>query len=331
MDELTGQGPLRFKPLYMERVWGGTGLNTYLDRELPSGNPIGESWEVVDRPEAQSVVEGGFLDGWSLNQALMEHGTFLMGPGWKKNRPFPVLVKWLDCQQRLSLQVHPPASVASELGGEPKTENWYVAATEPDASLIVGLKDGVSKEHFKEALHEERLEECVHKFDVQPGDSILVESGRLHAIDAGNLILEIQQNSDTTYRVYDWGRVGLDGQPRQLHIEESMQCIDFNDFEPTPQRESESVTSPKVLADCKEFRITRHNLLTGHEMSFEAGIQPRLLHIVEGQLQDKASGSVLVRGDNVLLPYSVSFDLVADKKSLVLVTDGFFEKTRQNS
>ena len=110
-----------------------------------------------------------------------------------------------------------------------------------------------------------------------------------------------------------------------------MRWIDFNDFEPTPQRESESVTSPKVLADCKEFRITRHNLLTGHEMSFEAGTQPRLLHIVEGQLQDKASGSVIVRGDNVLLPYSVSFDLVADKKSLVLVTDGFFEKTRQNS
>ena len=150
-------------------------------------------------------------------------------------------------------------------------------------------------------------------------------------IDAGNLILEIQQNSDTTYRVYDWGRVGLDGQPRQLHVEESMQCIDFNDFEPKPQRESESVTSPKVLADCKEFRITRHNLLTGHEMSFEAGTQPRLLHIVEGQLQDKASGSVIVRGDNVLLPYSVSYDLVAHKKSLVLVTDGFFEKTRQNS
>ena len=138
--------------------------------------------------------------------------------------------------------MHPPASVASELGGEPKTENWYVAATAPDASLIVGLKDRVSKEYFEEALHEERLEECVHKFDVQPGDPILVESGRLHAIDAGNLILEIQQNSDTTYRVYDWGRVGLDGQPRQLHVEESMRCIDFNDFEPTPQRESEFVT-----------------------------------------------------------------------------------------
>ena len=116
----------------------------------------------------------------------------------------------------------------------------------------------MSKEYFEEALHEERLEECVYKFDVQPGDSILVESGRLHAIDAGNLILEIQQNSDTTYRVYDWGRVGLDGQPRQLRrgVHAS---IDFNDFEPKPQRESESVTSPKVLADCKEFRITRHN------------------------------------------------------------------------
>ena len=326
MDEMTGLGLLKFKPLYMERVWGGAGLRTHLGRELPGGNPIGESWEVVDRPEAQSEVEGGPLDGWTLADALREHGEALMGPGWDAGLPFPVLVKWLDCQQRLSLQVHPPATVAASLGGEPKTENWYVAAAEPGASLIVGLKSGVTREQFEQGLQDEELEACVHAFDVQPGDSLLVESGRLHAIDAGNLILEIQQNSDTTYRVYDWGRLGLDGQPRQLHVEQSLRCIDFEDFEPAPLRESGPAGGSRVLADCKEFRITRHNLAPEAVLNFAARVQPSLLHVVEGQLLDRCSGQVLKRGDNVLLPYAADFEFVAGGPAVVLVTDGFYEK-----
>jgi len=210
--------PLHFRPLYQERVWGGRNFESKLGRTLPENKVIGESWEVVDRSEAQSVVAEGPHAGKSLRELIREDPVAIMGEGWDPERPFPILVKWLDCQERLSLQVHPPADVAPRLGGEPKTENWYVADATEGAGLIVGLRRGVTREAFEKAIHDSTLESLVHRFPVSAGDSILVQSGRLHAIDAGNLILEIQQNSDTTYRVYDWGRVGLDGTPRQLHI-----------------------------------------------------------------------------------------------------------------
>ena len=307
MENLAELTFLKFTPVYMERVWGGDGLKTLLGRNLPGQNLIGESWEVVDRPEAQSEIAAGPLAGLTLRQALERHGEVLMGPGCDSSRPFPVLVKWLDCQQRLSLQVHPPACVADELGGEPKTENWYVAAAKPDASLIGGLKDGVNRQQFEQALHAEQLEDCIHAFDVRPGDSFLVESGRLHAIDAGNLILEIQQNSDTTYRVYDWGRVGLDGKSRQLHVEESMRCIDFADF----------ALSFGSLGTCWRRRL---------EACYPAGTDARLLHVVEGAIREVGTGAVLQRGDNVLLPFAVEFEFTAEVETLILVTDRFREK-----
>jgi mannose-6-phosphate isomerase len=133
---------LRFQPIYQERVWGGRALETALGRALPPvpSSPIGESWEIVDRPEAQSVVQGGADHGKSLRSILAQDGPAIMGPRWPSQKPFPILVKWLDCRERLSLQVHPPVSVANELKGEPKTENWYIAHTAPGAHLIVGLK-----------------------------------------------------------------------------------------------------------------------------------------------------------------------------------------------
>ena len=135
-------GPLRFRPIPQERVWGGRALESVLGRDLPPGPPVGESWDVVDRPEAQSVVEGGPLDGLTIREALRRHAGEIMGPGWNPERPFPVLVKWLDCAQRLSLQVHPPAGVAERLGGEPKTENWFIARAGPGAAVFCGLRRG---------------------------------------------------------------------------------------------------------------------------------------------------------------------------------------------
>src|ERR1700677_3146013 len=209
---------LQFQPIYQERVWGGRRLQTLLGRDLPDGPPIGESWEIVDRPEAQSRVRGGRLGGTTLRELILHHSAEVMGPDWEPADPFPLLVKWLDCSDRLSLQVHPPAAVAAALGGEPKTENWYVANSAPGASLFVGLKRGVDREAFTRALAAGTAEECVNRISVTAGDSVLVHSGQVHAIDAGNLILEIQQNSDTTYRVYDWDRAGLDGKPRPPHL-----------------------------------------------------------------------------------------------------------------
>ena len=127
---------LSFKPVYQERVWGGRALASFLDRKLPGSAPIGESWELVDRPEAQSVVANGPWAGKSLREVMATHAAAVMGPAWPPERPFPILVKWLDCRERLSLQVHPPASIAAQLGGEPKTENWYIARAEPGAAVL---------------------------------------------------------------------------------------------------------------------------------------------------------------------------------------------------
>lgn len=314
MDEV-----LRFQPLYQERVWGGRVLETALGRILPANRPIGESWEVVDRPEAQSIVTAGPLAGRTLRQALASHGAAIMGPRWPAERPFPILIKWLDCRERLSLQVHPPAEIAPALRGEPKTENWYIAETTGDAGLIVGLKRGVTRGAFARALVSQTLESCVHRFPVAAGDSILVHSGTIHAIDGGNLILEIQQNSDTTYRVYDWGRVGLDGKPRQLHVAESLASIDWDVVEPAPVR---AAAQAAVIADCREFRIRREPLAAGGRLEFAAGEQPRLLSVVRGRLVT-AGAAALQPGDNVLLPYAGAFTITAAEPSVVLVTENF--------
>ena len=317
----------RFQPIYQERVWGGRELAHAFSRNLPTGGPIGESWELVDRPEAQSTIVGGALDGWTLRAVIEQHGAQVMGPRWPKDRPFPILVKWLDCRERLSLQVHPPAAVAPELKGEPKTENWFIAATSPGSSLIVGLKRGVTRAQFEQAIHDNTLEACVSRFPVSAGDSILVHSGQVHAIDAGNLILEIQQNSDTTYRVYDWGRVGLDGKPRQMHVAQSLRSIDWNDFEPAPTR---AANTAAVIADAKEFRIRRVPLAKGERLHFAAGEQARILSVVTGQLRiapavgaSEGLDPLLNPGANVLLPFEAQIDCEAVSSSVVLVTENF--------
>ncbi len=320
---------LRFQPLYQERVWGGRALETALGRRLPAGDPIGESWEIVDRPEAQSIVEAGPLKGQSLRSVLTRHAVEVMGPAWPAEKPFPILVKWLDCRERLSLQVHPPTSVAGELKGEPKTENWYIAETSPGAELIVGLKRGVTREQFERAIAAGTLETCVHHFNVAAGDSILVHSGQVHAIDAGNLILEIQQNSDTTYRVYDWGRVGLDGLPRQLHVPQSLRSIDWTDFEPAPLR---AAPTSGGIADCAEFQIRRVVLGAGERTHLRAGEQPRLLSVVSGSARVTSEnggtrspfGQKLARGDNVLVPFSGAFTFAAETTTILLITEDFF-------
>lgn len=311
---------ITFKPIYQQRVWGGRGLETKLGRELPGEEPYGESWEVVDRPEAQSILRGAELDGLTLHEALQQHASRIMGPKYDAETPFPILVKWLDCQQRLSLQVHPPADIAPSLGGEPKTENWYVAECEEDAGLVVGLKNGVTKDEFEQRLKDGTLEECVHRMQVSPGESMFVRSGRIHAIDGGNLILEIQQNSDTTYRVYDWGRVGLDGKPRQLHIEESLKCINFNDFEPETIKPQ---PGEQQLVESEIFNLTKHDLKQGERLVFEANDQPRLLSVVAGSVRDLEDGSQAAAGSNILLPYDTAFTFVAAQDSVVLITDDF--------
>lgn len=228
--------PLIFEPLYMERVWGGRKLETLFGKSLPSGAVIGESWELVDRVEAQSVVHTGPLRGQTLNELWTESRAEVFGQRYAAfEGRFPLLVKLLDAAEKLSVQVHPPAEVAKELRGEPKTEMWYVADAEEGADLYAGLKAGTTREAFEKALATGHCADLLHRVATKAGDCIFIPSGRVHAIGAGNVIVEIQQNSDTTYRVFDWNRTGLDGKPRALHVAESMRSIDFNDYEPALQ------------------------------------------------------------------------------------------------
>lgn len=224
--------PLRFHPLYQERVWGGRALQVRLGRSLTSTKPIGESWEISDRLEAQSVVAAGPLAGRTLHALLQEDPVGLLGDVRPRGDRFPLLVKILDAQAVLSLQVHPPAAVAARLGGESKTELWYFLHAEPGSEIFVGLRRGTTRATFERALDAGQVAECFHRLTVEVGDVMHLPSGRAHALGAGLLLFEVQENSDTTYRVYDWDRVGLDGRPRLLHRDESLASIDFADHEP---------------------------------------------------------------------------------------------------
>ena len=224
--------PLSFRPIFKERVWGGRKLAELYGKPLPPGVPIGESWEITDRPEGVSVIANGPLVGKDLRWLMENHAEDLLGRAAKKSERFPLLVKILDARETLSVQVHPPAAKAAELGGEPKTEMWYVADATPEADIFVGLKHGVTRAEFERRLDDGTVADCIHRHPVQRGDAMFLPSGRVHALGGGNVVFEIQQNSDTTYRVYDWNRAGLDGKPRELHLEPALASIDFLDFEP---------------------------------------------------------------------------------------------------
>jgi mannose-6-phosphate isomerase len=250
--------PICFRPSYHTRVWGGRRLETALGRVLPDAQPYGESWELSDRADCQSLVATGPLAGHSLHELWQRHRLEVFGAGLAHHPSlrFPLLIKVLDCSDDLSIQVHPPEAVAPELGGEPKSEMWHFVGTEPGARLYAGLRRGVSRDQFAEALAAGGVADCVHAIEPVTGDSLMVPSGRLHALGGGLLVFEIQQNSDTTYRVFDWNRVGLDGHPRQLHVEESLRCIDFDDFEP----ELHPAAAGNPLAECDFFRVDRQTV-----------------------------------------------------------------------
>lgn len=224
--------PLTFQPRFKERVWGGRSLERLYGKPLPPSRPIGESWEISDRPGDVSVVANGVFAGRDLHWLVEQHPGDLLGEAQLAARRFPLLIKLLDARQKLSLQVHPPATAAVALQGEPKTELWFVAEAAPGAELYVGLKRGVTREDFERRLADGRVADCFHRVPVRAGDAMFLPSGRVHAIGAGLVIFEIQQNSDTTYRVFDWNRPGLDGRPRELHVTQSLASIDFDDFAP---------------------------------------------------------------------------------------------------
>ncbi len=287
--------PIRLQPLYQPRVWGGRELERLYHRPLPAdGQPYGEAWEVVDRPEAQSIVLSGEYAGWTLHQLWTERRAEIFGPEAPDTERFPLLLKILDAREDLSLQVHPPAELAGELGGEPKTEMWVVADATPTASLVVGVKPGVDQEQFSQALQAGTVADLVPRLAVEAGNFIFIPSGRLHAIGGGLVIFEIQQNSDTTYRVFDWNRLGLDGKPRELHVAESLRCIDFTDTAAT-------VEAPRTgtLVQCAYFHVAKR-VITGAAPVAVNG-QFTILIALEGE--GTLANSKIAPGDHLLLPH----------------------------
>lgn len=279
--------PLTFQPIFKERIWGGRELERLYAKPLPPGKPIGESWEISDRPGDASVIANGPLAGKTLRWLMENHADKLLGEAKPAggNR-FPLLCKILDAREKLSLQVHPPANKAAELKAEPKTEIWFIADAAPSASLFVGLKHSVTRPEFEKKIADGSVADCFHRISAHPGDVMFLPSGRVHAIGAGLVIFEIQQNSDTTYRVFDWNRVGLDGKPRELHVEQSLASIDFQDFEPK--------LAPAYFRQAANFKfrqLIEDPLFNVQEMVFEnagavrlSGQYVRIIAVTKGRV-----------------------------------------------
>ncbi len=292
MSQLSVTSPLLFEPIFMERVWGGRRLEALYGKRLPPGATIGESWEFVDRREAQSVVREGAYRGRTLHELWLESRELVFG-GIPDAPRFPLLVKLLDAQEKLSLQVHPPPEVAGEIGGESKTEFWYIADAAAGAELYAGLEKHSSRRKIEEALQSGTVEDHIHRLSVRSGDAMFLPSGRVHAIGAGIVIVEIQQNSDTTYRVFDWNRAGADGSPRELHIAESLRSIDFADYEPgLVESHGESLLRHQLF-DVEKWQLTGARCVTA-QGSFA------IVHCLTGELE--CSGVRLRPGEFFLVP-----------------------------
>ena len=302
--------PLTFRPIFKERVWGGRELERLYHKPLPPGVPIGESWEISDRPGDASVITNGTLAGKDLRWLMENHAADLLGKAKPPSGRFPLLIKILDAQDKLSLQVHPPPVKAAELGGEPKTELWYVAEAAPGAELYVGLKRGVTRAKFEQRIKAGTVAECFHRVSVRPGDAMFLPSGRVHALGAGLVIFEIQQNSDTTYRVFDWNRLGLDGKPRELHIPQSLASIDFSDYEPAllPRALAQSGAQKiRPLVRDPLFAVEAQELVAGAS----APLRPTKMQIVAllaggVQVSDGAGTLALAAGQFCLIPASLA-------------------------
>ncbi len=230
--------PLTSTPVLQDYIWGGRNLERLFGRKLPPDTDIAESWEIAAHPDGASIIANGPFAGISLIDLQQQLGIDLIGTRnqWAYERDkFPLLIKLLDANRALSVQVHPDdvyalAHEGNELG---KTEMWVILHADPEAAIILGFKKGVTEAAFRQAVAAGKLEPLLHRMPVKTGDFVCVPAGTVHAILAGCVIAEIQQNSNATYRVYDWNRLGSDGRLRELHVDKALDVIDFTVSEPT--------------------------------------------------------------------------------------------------
>jgi len=261
--------PLLFTPVYKDNIWGGNRIPRIFNRK-PQQKICAESWEISDRPEGMSIVSNGPLSGSSLHKLIETMHEDLVGSCLSttieqgKSLVFPLLIKIIDAKQRLSVQVHPDEHTADIYRGKAKNEMWYVLDAEPEARIFAGLRPGVDREAFEEALRRKQIEDILCSTALQLGMAIYIPGGRIHAIGEGSLLLEVQQNSNTTYRVYDWDRLGKDDKPRELHVEQALHVINWKDSLPLTieprELEHPGMNSQWEVITCPYFHITRLEL-----------------------------------------------------------------------
>lgn len=288
--------PLRLQPLFRRYLWGGRRLETMLGKSLGEGDDYAESWEVVDHGEDQSIVTAGPAMGRTLHQLVEEQGAQLFGRHHPR-RQFPLLFKFLDCNRTLSVQVHPNDEQAARLDPPDlgKTEAWVVLAADPGSKIYAGLKQGVTRDELSAALESGTCEACLYQFEPEVGDCVFIQAGTVHALGAGLVIAEIQQASDTTFRLFDFNRVDAQGHPRQLHIEESLATIDYSRGPVSAVRPATTVNPGRQqLVVCDKFELDRWTL----DGPGAVGGDERF-HLLVG-----ISGSLTIEGDPAGHPFS---------------------------
>jgi mannose-6-phosphate isomerase len=291
--------PLKFKPIYKQRIWGGQKLREVFGKDIPPSEKIGESWELADLPDDKSVIVNGELAGQTIDSVIEKYPKEITGNG-NFSGPFPLLIKFLDAEDILSVQVHPDSQTCRRIGkGESKTECWYIISAVNGAVIYKGLKKGVTKEEFSKAIKKGNVAELLAKVPVEAGQCHFLPAGTAHSIGAGLLIAEIQTPSDTTYRVFDFNRVDDTGKARPLHIEEALESINFD-----AAGGNLPVTTVGRLVDCEYFKIDKGHQAKDCEMLFSPGKMKTLI-ILTGYGTILASDDAIVEfkaGDCLLIP-----------------------------
>jgi len=297
---------LEFQPLIKRIRWGGIRLGTVLGKPIGEATDTAESWEISDHGDDQSIVISGGYESWPLKKIVQEEGGALFGRHASRTQ-FPLLVKFLDAADRLSVQVHPNDQQARKFDPNEngKTEAWVIIEAEPGSRLYAGLKTGVHRDRLAESLSNGTVEDCLHSFLVKAGDCVFIPAGTVHAIGEGVLLAEIQQSSDLTFRLYDWGRVGADGKPRELHIEEALGCIDFDRGPVGPVKPKViSTNSHRVeeLVQNEFFVMRRHTTQSSFTIAADDRFHVLMQLAGESKIIDGDDERPFKRGQTFLLP-----------------------------
>jgi len=300
--------PLMFEPVLIEMVWGGTLLRQKYGRRAES-DKIGESWDISCHKKGESIVANGALRGYSLKDIIKKFPHEIFGTSFGDSYDFPLLLKLIHANDVLSVQVHPPDSYAQLHEDEPfgKTEMWYILEAGADAELVYGLTKDTDKAMFCKYMEQDKLDECLNRIKVKAGDAVYIPAGLVHAIGKDILLCEIQQSSDLTYRVFDWNRTGIDGNPRKLHIEQAIDVIDFNTIHPVSPIPGLSVEEAgcvrTFLVGCKYFAVEKIDIRTDVKESTN-GERFHTLTVIKGlgEINFKSGSLNFNAGDSLLIP-----------------------------